>query len=68
MFEQVNTFTPLGIRFWDSALDRQVGDHLLVKAYPVHGYGSPVHAFRSASGIYAFQGLPGLREIETGYF
>ncbi len=64
MEEKVSVFTPLGIRFWDPVLDRQVDDYLIVKAYPGSGSGPVVDAFRTASGVYAFQGLPGLREVE----
>lgn len=64
MAETVNIFTPLGIRFWDSVLDRQVSDNLIVKAYPGSAPGAVVDAFRTASGVYAFQGLPGMHEIE----
>ena len=58
MAERVTQFTPLGIRFWDSVLDKQVSDHLLIKAYPTAGFRPVINAFRTASGIYAFQGLP----------
>ncbi len=64
MAERVNIFTPLGIRFWDSVLDKQVSGNLIVKAYPGSAPGPVVDAFRTASGIYAFQGLPGMLEIE----
>ena len=65
-YEYYTTVTPLGIRFWDSAQDRQVNDNLAVKAYPVKGTGPVVCAFRSASGVYGFQGLPGMRAVEFG--
>jgi hypothetical protein len=65
MSEKAGVFTPLGLRFWDSALNRQVGDSLGVKAWPCSGSGPAVNAFRTASGVYAFQGLPGLREVEA---
>lgn len=65
MAERVTNFTPLGIRFWDSVSDKQVSDHLMIKAYPVTGFRPVINAFRTASGIYAFQGLPGMREIEN---
>jgi hypothetical protein len=65
MAERVTNFTPLGIRFWDSVLDKQVSDHLMIKAYPASGFRPVINAFRTASGIYAFQGLPGMREVEN---
>lgn len=62
--ERQTIFTPLGIRFWDPATDSQVAHGLAVRAWP-DGATEPVRsAFRTASGIYAFQGLPGLRAVE----
>ena len=64
VFERQTIFTPLGIRFWDPATDAQIGDGLRVRAWP-DGATEPVRdAFRTGSGIYAFQGLPGLRDVE----
>ncbi len=63
-FERQTIFTPLGIRFWDPATDSQVAHGLRVRAWP-DGATEPVReAFRTASGIYAFGGLPGLRDVE----
>lgn len=63
--ERVTTMTPLGIRFWDAAADAQVTDGLVVTARPQANPGArPVAAFRAGSGVYAFAGLPGLREFE----
>jgi len=65
--ERYSIFTPLGLRFWDPVLNVQVSDHLCVRAwldktnYPV------INGFRTASGNYAFQGLPGLHNIEYPY-
>jgi len=62
--ERVSVFTVLGIQFWDQTLDRPVTDGITATAqlqdssYPV------VTAFRTASGAYAFQGLPGLHDVE----
>jgi hypothetical protein len=62
--ETQRIFTALGMRFWDFALDRTVADGLSVSAVsPVPGLG-PVAAVRTLSGVYAFHGLPGLRDIE----
>ena len=64
IIERQTIFTPLGIRFWDPATDSQVAHGLRVRAWP-DGATEPVRtAFRTASGIYAFQGLPGLRALE----
>jgi hypothetical protein len=64
-FERVTILTPLGIRFWDAARDAQVSDGLHVSARPLgQPSATPVAAFVTASGIYAFQGLPGLQALE----
>jgi len=54
----------LGLRFWDAVRDEQITDDLVVTARPARGYGNGVTAFRTLSGIYAFQGLPGLHSVE----
>ena len=64
VIERQTIFTPLGIRFWDPAIDAQIGDGLRVRAWP-DGATEPVRdAFRTGSGIYAFRGLSGLRDVE----
>jgi hypothetical protein len=62
--ERLRIFTPLGIRFWDPAVDRPVGDGLRVTARPAGRPGRGRLATLTASGVYAFFGLPGLRDIE----
>jgi hypothetical protein len=56
--------TPLGVRFWDHGANEPVRDHLNVTAWPREGGLTPIHAVRNPSGIYAFHGLPGLRDWE----
>lgn len=64
--ERLTVVTPLGIRFWDPVRDRPIRDGLNVTARPAAAPGSvtSTHACRTRSGIYAFQELPGLRDIE----
>lgn len=62
--ERMTVFTPLGIRFWDPVRDIQVRDHLTVTARPAITHRPISEAFLTTSGIYAFQGLPGLHDIE----
>lgn len=57
-------FTPLGIRFWDPVFDRPVTDNLQVTAQPAVTRRPVVQAFRTRSGVYAFQNLPGLKAVE----
>lgn len=69
ILEEVEVFTPLGVRFWDPVLDRQVRSGLLVRAWAAAGGAGPgrsrvATAFRTLSDVYAFQDLPGLRSLE----
>jgi hypothetical protein len=64
ILERQTVFTPLGIRFWDPAADAQIGHGLRVRAWPEDAPDQARDAFRTGSGIYAFQGLPGLRAVE----
>lgn len=62
--ERLTTYTPLGIRFWDSVLEIQVRDGLDLNIWPESQRYRTVPAFRTRSGLYAFRNLPGLRAIE----
>lgn len=62
--ERVAITCPLGIRFLDSATNTIVGDGLLVEAYPVENRERRVPAAPNRSGVWAFHGLPGLRDFE----
>ena len=64
--ERATRFTPLGIRFWDVAEAHPVTTGLRVTARAEGTTDRLVTAFRTASGVYAFQGLPGLRAVEFG--
>ena len=56
--------TLLGVQCWDAADETLVSDGLLIEAWPEDDPRSVTKAFRTRSGIYAFQGLQGLREAE----
>ncbi len=62
--EKSSVFTVLGIQFWDQVLDKQVTEGLQVMAHLANADYEPVVAFRTASGNYAFQGLPCLHDVE----
>jgi len=62
--ERDRTFTPLGIRFWDAALDTPVTDRLLVHAWLKGSAYPATPAVRSPSSIYAFHRLPGQASAE----
>ncbi|KAA3656316.1 MAG: hypothetical protein DWQ10_15645 [Calditrichaeota bacterium] len=54
---------PLGIRFWDPVLNRQVRSGLHVQLKPKKKHGSWISARLTTGGIYAFHHLPGWREF-----
>src|SRR5437773_1580626 len=64
ILERTSVFTPLGIRFWDPARNVPVTDDLVVTARPDGAFGRVTPAFRTASGVYAFEGLPGMYTVE----
>lgn len=66
IIEKESTVTLLGIRFWDPAGNFQICDGLSVTARPLHSRRTVVPATRTRSGVYAFHGLPGMREFESG--
>lgn len=62
VIEEINTFTPLGIRFWDPALDQQIRGGLRVHGRR-RGRRQTVDAVRTDRDIYVFHHLPGLRDV-----
>jgi hypothetical protein len=64
LLERLRIFTVLGIRFWDILLDAAVGDGLSAMAWALGDAAAPVPAVRTRAGVYAFHGLPGLRDVE----
>ena len=61
---EIRTFTPLGVRFWDAISGAPAIGGLEVSARPLTGDWPDTPAFRTPSGVYAFRGLPGLRQVE----
>jgi hypothetical protein len=68
VLEELATFCPLGLRFWDAVADDQVRGGLRVRAWPLPARRPVVDAFRTASDVYAFQNLPGLLDVERPPF
>jgi len=69
ILEELPVFTPLGIRFWDPVQNDQIRAGLHVTAWPARPSGRPPEvavAFRTASDVYAFHALPGLRALQYG--
>jgi hypothetical protein len=62
--ERVTIVTPLGIRFWDPALDMPIDSGLTVIARPRDSGDPATRAYLTGAGVYAFQGLPGLHALE----
>jgi hypothetical protein len=65
ILERVGRRTLLGIRFWDPALDVQIRDGLQVTLTPLESGAKSLGAYLTRSGIYAFDGIPGLHDLET---
>lgn len=66
IIERFNSTTPLGIRFWDEVTSSVVGSGLVVTAYPRGVPNRATQARPNLSGVYLFDHLPGLRELENG--
>ncbi len=64
VLEDLEVFTPLGIRFRDPVLDRSIVDGLEVSATPPSGPRTPTRAVRTRADVWVFRWLPGLRAIE----
>lgn len=64
VLEEIEVFTPLGIRFWDPVLDRAIVDGLQVETWPMRGPRRAIPAARSGSNVYTFRWLPGMRAVE----
>jgi hypothetical protein len=62
--EDLDIFTPLGLRFWDSALDRAIDEGLRVVARPWHSLEREILATRNRSGVHTFRWLPGMSAVE----
>jgi hypothetical protein len=62
--EVSQTFTPLGIRFWDLTQNLPINDGLAVYLRLENSNAPAVPAVLTRSGVYAFFGLPGLYAVE----
>jgi len=65
LLETVSRKTLLGIRFWDPALNSQIRFGLNAVLYPVENHRKKVYATGTRSGVYAFNELPGMIDVET---
>ena len=66
VLERVVRVAPFGVAFWDALLERAVAEGLAVTVAPASQPRRRRAAIRTRAGIYAAQGLPGLREVEFG--
>ncbi len=64
VLEDLEIFTPLGIRFWDPVLERSVVDGLVVEATPPTGPRTRATALRTRADVWVFRALPGMRAVE----
>ncbi len=63
--ETVSRKSLLGIRFWDPALNAKIGFGLDAVLYPLDNIRKRVSANYTRSGIYAFNNIPGMYDVET---
>jgi len=66
VLEEVTRVAPLGLRFWDVAMQSPAETGLTVSAYPDAYPELITPASANASGIYSFSDLPGLRRAGNG--
>ena len=66
ILERVSQISLLGIRFWDPALDVQILKGLRATLAPIENVRQVRHATRTASGVYAFNNIPGMLNFENG--
>lgn len=66
VIERLTLLAPLGVRFVDAATGEIVLDGLAASAYPLGHPDSSIPAFANMSGVYAWRGLPGMRQVEHG--
>lgn len=66
LLDKITRVCPLGVRFWDEVMDTTVSSGLVVTCYPKQQPRRRVRATVNYSGVFVFQNLPGLREVENG--
>ncbi len=66
VLERLTVVSPFGARFWDQVTQKTIGDGLSVTAYPTSRKDRRVSAVACRSGVFAFRGLPGMFEVESG--
>src|SRR5262245_34682504 len=62
--ERLAIFTPLGVRFWDTAREAPVGPGLQLEAWREDAPRLRRRGSLTRAGIYILQGLPGLETVE----
>lgn len=65
LLETVSRNTLLGIRFWDPALDEQIRSGLHATLHPINNPQKKISATQTRSGVYAFNEIPGMFNLET---
>lgn len=63
--EHISHKTLLGIRFWDAAMDKKIGDGLRVTLHSTENIRKKIPAQRTRSDVYAFNHIPGMIFQET---
>ena len=66
VLESVSLVTPLGVRFWDVAMEAPAGGGLTVTAYRDVWPELTWDAVEGRNGVYSFRSLPGLQYASNG--
>ncbi len=66
IIERVTLVAPLGVRFWDAVTDTVIAADLQVTAYPAGASARRVSGILNHVGVYTFQHLPGMHDLEQG--
>jgi hypothetical protein len=64
ILERLTIVAPLGFRFRDAVTGAIIDDGLSVVAYSAENPLRRVEAFTNRKGVFAFRGLPGMRDVE----
>ncbi len=64
ILERLTIIAPFGLRFRDAVTGSVIDDGLSVVAYSAENPSRRVEAFTNRKGVYAFRGLPGMRDVE----
>ena len=66
VLEEIALVAPLGVRFWDVALNARFSGDLDVRVWPAAIPEQQIPGVQGSGGVYSFHHLPGMRDAENG--